>query len=428
VTKWLSKFARLIFVLLLVVVAARGQSAGFYLKDKDCVIFYGDSITEQNLYTAFVETYVVTRFPRLNIRFINSGWSGDWVVGGGGGKTDERLRRDVFAHKPTVMTVMFGMNDGAYQEFDQAYFKVYSEGYERMLALLKNELPQLRITLLQPSPFDDWTGSHAWRLAPPPIKGGYNSVMVRYGQFVGELARQRNLNVADLNTPVVDVIRKAQTLDPALAQKIIPDRIHPSAAGHLVMAASLLKSWNAPATVTAAELDAASKRILSSENTKITAFISDDKLSWTQTDDALPWPLDMKDAAVAGVVRLSDAVESLNQQSLKVKNLSAARYSLKIDGEEIGVWTKEQLAAGINLAVQSTPMLKQAMMVHHLTLLHNRMHFVRWREIQVPFDKENMIDLQKTLDALDALEADIVKRQRAAAEPRPHSYELIPQR
>ncbi|MGA9772319.1 MAG: SGNH/GDSL hydrolase family protein [Blastocatellia bacterium] len=423
VTKRLSQLARLIFLLLLIV----EQATGFYIKDGDRVVFYGDSITEQNLYTAFVETYILTRFPRLSVSFINSGWSGDWVVGGGGGKIDERLRRDVFAHKPTVMTVMVGMNDGTYQEFDPAYFKVYSEGYERMLTLLKDELPQLRITLLQPSPFDDWTDSHAWRLAPP-VKSGYNAVMARYGQFVAELAKERNLAVADMNALLVEVIRKAQTTDPALAQKIIPDRIHPAAAGHLLMAMSLLKSWDGPATVTAVELDAQSTRILSSENTKIAALSTGDKISWTQTDMSLPLPLDMKDAALALVVRLSDVVESLNQQPLKVKNLSAPRYSLKIDGEEIGIWTKEQLTAGINLAVLPTPMLKQAFRVHELTLLRNRIRFVRWREVQVPFDKENTIYAKKTLDALDALEADIIKRQHAAAAPRPHQYELIPQR
>ena len=35
-----------------------------------------------------------------------------------------------------------------------------------------------------------------------------------------------------------------------LAAKMIPDRVHPGPAGHLLMAAALLKSWNAPATVT----------------------------------------------------------------------------------------------------------------------------------------------------------------------------------
>src|ERR1700742_76358 len=220
----LYKTVSLLLAVLLTVIAARGQESGFYLKPGDRVVFYGDSITEQNLYTSLVESYVITRFPRLDVSFINSGWSGDWVVGGGGGKIDERLRRDVFPYRPTVMTVMVGMNDGAYQEFDPSFFKVYSEGYERLLSLVRADLPQVRMTLLQPSPFDDWTGSNAWRLAPP-VKSGYNAVMVRYGQFVGELARRNHLNVADMNAPLVDVLRKVQEADANLAQKIIPHRI-----------------------------------------------------------------------------------------------------------------------------------------------------------------------------------------------------------
>lgn len=428
--KWSRRSTCLLVALtLIIVVEARGQEdARFHLKDGDRVVFYGDSITEQNLYTAFAETYVVTRFPRLNINFINSGWSGDWVVGGGGGKVEERLRRDVLAHRPTVLTAMFGMNDGGYQEFDPAFFKVYSEGYERLLALLKTEAPGLRITLLQPSPFDEVTHGHAWRLASPPIKGGYNAVMIRYGQFVGDLARKHQLNVADLNAPVVEALRRAQATDAALAQKIIPDRIHPSAAGHLLMAASLLKAWRAPSVVTALELDAASKRILRSVSTKVSALKAEDEISWVQHDEALPLPLDMKDAAVAAVVRLSDVLESLNQQTLKIKNLAAPRYALKIDGEEMGTWTKEELAAGINLAVLPTPMLKQATAVHALTLQHNRIRYVRWREVQMPFGQENLSDVPKALDALDAVEAELVKRQRAAAQPRAHRYELIPRR
>jgi lysophospholipase L1-like esterase len=361
------------------------------------------------------------------VSFINSGWAGDWVVGGGGGKIDERLRRDVFTHRPTVMTIMVGMNDAGYQEFDPAFFKVYSEGYTRLLALVKQALPQLRLTLLEPSPFDDWTAGHAWRLAAPPIKGGYNATLVRYGQFVGELAREHRLNVADLNAPIADVLRKALASDPLLAQKIIPDRIHPAAAGHLLMATALLKSWNAPAIVTAVELDATDKRVVRLENTKISAFKTDDGISWTQNDEALPLPLDLKDPALMLVVRLSDIAESLDQQTLKVTHLSAPRYVLKIDGEEIGAWTKEQLAAGLNLALLPTPMLRQAMAVYDLTLRHNRMHFVRWREVQVQFDKDNLADLPKTLNALDALEAELIKRQRAAAPSPAHRYELIPQ-
>src|ERR1044071_638543 len=67
------------------------QEKPFYLKAGDRVVFYGDSITDQRLYTTFTETYVVTRFPKMPIDFIHSGWGGDRVKGGGGGPIDVRL-------------------------------------------------------------------------------------------------------------------------------------------------------------------------------------------------------------------------------------------------------------------------------------------------------------------------------------------------
>src|SRR5262245_6536649 len=108
---------------------ARAQS-GFALHDGDRVVFYGDSITDQRLYTTFVEDYVVTRFPRMNVGFVHSGWGGDRVTGGGGGPIDRRLDRDVIAYKPTVMTIMLGMNDASYRAFDEGIFNTYSSGYE----------------------------------------------------------------------------------------------------------------------------------------------------------------------------------------------------------------------------------------------------------------------------------------------------------
>ena len=52
-------------------------------------------------------------------------------------------------------------------------------------------------------------------------------MLVRYGQYVKELAQRDHLMVADLNTPVVAMLEKAKAADAELAQKIIPDRVHP---------------------------------------------------------------------------------------------------------------------------------------------------------------------------------------------------------
>ena len=92
-----------------------GADQGFYLKGGDTVVFYGDSITEQNLYNQFVELYTATRFRHLRIHFYGAGVGGDRVTGGAGGPIDQRLERDVYSEKPTVVTVMLGMNDGSYR-------------------------------------------------------------------------------------------------------------------------------------------------------------------------------------------------------------------------------------------------------------------------------------------------------------------------
>src|SRR5215218_573602 len=90
-------------------VALLQGTGGFALHDGDRVLFYGDSITDNQFYPQYVETYVVTRFPNMRVTFLNYGWSGDKVGGGGGGDISTRLRRDVFPHKPTVVTIFLGM-------------------------------------------------------------------------------------------------------------------------------------------------------------------------------------------------------------------------------------------------------------------------------------------------------------------------------
>src|SRR5689334_4417565 len=53
--------------------ALAAEAPSFELKDGDRVVFYGDSITDQRLYTTFAETFAVTRFPQMNVTFVHSG-------------------------------------------------------------------------------------------------------------------------------------------------------------------------------------------------------------------------------------------------------------------------------------------------------------------------------------------------------------------
>jgi lysophospholipase L1-like esterase len=390
---------------------------GFYLKDGDRVVFYGDSITARRLYCAFVETYVETRFPQLKVSYVLSGWGGDRVTGGEGGPIDVRLQRDVVAYEPTVVTVMVGMNDGEYRAFDQGLFDTFANGYRRLIRIVKDGLPGVRITVMQPSPYDDVT-------RPPLFEGGYNGVLMRYGAFVKDLATAEKVMVADLNAPVVAALQRAKALDEGAARDIIADRVHPSTGGHLLLSEALLKAWNAPSLVTSVEIDTASKCVAGAENADVTGLACGNAVSWLQTDHALPMPLDTQDATIALALRASDYVSAMDREMLRVHGLTGARYELKIDGEPAGAFTKEALDAGVNLALLPTPMARQAVRVHELTLLHIGVHSSRWREVQLPLANEPMAHLKPALDSMDALEEDLVRERHAEAQPKAHRYEL----
>src|SRR5947209_4663112 len=122
----LRRLACLLFILLPALAPVAQAQGNFYLRNGDRLVFYGDSITDQRLYTTDVEAYVVTRFPRMNVTFIHSGVGGDRVTGGGAGPIDVRIDRDILAYKPTVLTIMLGMNDASYRPFDQSVFATYS--------------------------------------------------------------------------------------------------------------------------------------------------------------------------------------------------------------------------------------------------------------------------------------------------------------
>jgi len=392
----------------------------FALREGDHVVFYGDSITEQRLYTTFAESYVVTRFPKMNVSFVHSGWGGDRVTGGGGGPIDVRLWRDVLAYNPDVVTIMLGMNDGQYRAFDQPIFDTYANGYKHIIEVLKRQLPGVRITVIQPSAYDDVT-------RPPADYGGYNATLQRYSQFIKELAVSEKLDLADLNTPVVAALTKAKEIDAQQSTRLINDRVHPGTGIQLVMAEALLKSWNARALVTEVEIDAPRRAAVRQENTRVSNLKADSGISWTQLDEALPMYMaapDPKDPTFALAIQSSDAMVALNRQPLRVTGLAKGSYTLKIDGETVGTFTSEQLAAGINLAEQQTPMIAQAAMVHALTLKHNNLHSARWRQVQIAMERDALPATLKALQALDELEAEVVRQQRAAAQPVSRRYEL----
>jgi lysophospholipase L1-like esterase len=407
---------------LVALLALPALAQSFYLKDHDTVVFYGDSITDQRLYTVAAETFVLTRFPDMHVRFVHSGWGGDKVSGGGGGDAETRLKRDVFPYHPTVVTIMLGMNDGRYRRLDDDLFNTFRTGYEKIVSMLKQDSPEVRLTFIEPSPYDEVTRA-------PAFEGGYNSVLVQYGAYLRGLAQKTNgAMTADLNTGVVDMLRRAVGGDPGISKKIIPDRVHPSWAGHLIMAAELLKAWNAPKLVTNVEIDVKEVSAVTADNTAVSGLRAlDGGVVWTQRDTALPMPGPDQEPATLLAVKSSDFMDRLNVEWLRVTGLDGGRkFALAINGLAVGEFTGAQLGGGMNLAKLDTPMMRQAAQVLAYTVKRTGIHQLRWRQLQIPYEKDGLPRMAALLDQMDALDQDLEGRQHAAARPSATYYELTP--
>lgn len=407
------KRAALAFMGLLL--ASLAPAEEFALKDGDRVVFFGDRITEDGRYARMVEAYVATRFPQWKVAFVNSGVGGDKVSGGWAGPIDVRLERDVIAHHPTVVTLMLGMNDGGYRPYDAAAFDAYVQGYRRIVARLKEALPGVRLTLVAPSPFDDVTRA-------PAFAEGYGGVLKRYGAFVQDLAREQGVAFVDLNAPLVAGLERVNKTNPALARQLVPDRVHPGSAGHLVMAAALLRAWNAPAVVSRVEIDAKGAQLVRTDNTEVTGFAAKGPyLEWKQVDRSLPLPLNFRDGDVELAETAGAGLEALDQQVLQIVGLAAGRYEVLVDGAVAGKYTEAELAAGANLAVQETAMTRQALSARNVVDDRHELELARRRLLVAGASDPKMAEAAAALARLDAK---MQEDRQAAARPSLRRYEV----
>jgi lysophospholipase L1-like esterase len=438
-------------------------SPNFYLRNGDRVLFYGDSITEQRYWTVAVETYVRTRFPDLQVKFLNSAVGGATVTGNWTAPIDLSLKRDVFPFKPNIVTIMLGMNDGHYRPFDAAIFNTYKAGYEHIIQSLQAHLRGVKIVLIQPTPWDDITQEPSYPTNPGHVPGGYDRVIRRYCEFVRKLGAEDHLTVVDFHTPLIRVMQAAKKSDPSLAGKIIPGRVHPGPSAELVMAQTLLEAWHAPATVSHVAINASSSTVEQSDETTIRSLSAGQgQVSWTEIDKALPYPIMTLHSSkwpqfppdpfggwteeifwkmpplnspginpvAAMVTRLTGTYPALDSEMLRISGLSGSRYALKIDGHSVGIFGKDQLAHGINLALYDTPMMEQADKVLSLVWRRVDLRFYGWRAVRVPLRRDKAPGVQHAvsdlLEVLSRQQDNLIGQAHAAAQPPAHRYELMP--
>jgi lysophospholipase L1-like esterase len=350
---------RMLAGILLVLTACAASAQSFALNDGETVVFYGDSITSQRLYTKDVEEFVLTRYPQLHIRFVNAGVPGDTAAGGYAGAMAERVARDVAPQTPGMITVMLGMNDGGwgYGSADRIDAD-FNTRYASLLYALRRAAPSAALTLISSTPYDEIT--HGTEFP------GYSKMIDRLGADVSQIAAQNQspgeppVLFCDFHGPVLNALERAKASHPELAALLITDRIHPAQTAHWIMAAALMKTWHADPVISSVDLSATKAAAIATHRTTVTELRkSETGLTWTQLDEGLPLPLDFNNAMTTLLFQISDMAD-FDRQILRVEELPPGEYDLRIDDKPVTSFSSDELQRGVNLALYKTPMLEQA--------------------------------------------------------------------
>ena len=332
----------------------------FFFKDGDRVVMIGDSITEQHLYSNYVEMWTVTRFPKWKITFRNVGIGGDRSVGG-----NSRFARDVLLHKPTAMTVDFGMNDGSYREFSDQTFKPYMDGLQGMAD--QATAANIRTAWVTPQPLDnDEQGKTALT--------GYNQTLEKFSEGVRAISEKNSGKFVDQFHPYLQVLDAARSKADKYNRITAGDAVHPGPPGQVLMAASILKGMNFPSLVAAVEIDAKQNKVVSQENCTVEGLqATATSVKFKKLDKALPFfPED-----ASSILPWTPILDELNDYKIQVTGLAPGKYKVRIDSVDVAELSAESLGAGVDIAAEvlkSGPIAEQAKKVKEAVENKNRYH------------------------------------------------------
>jgi len=316
-------------------------TSGLLFVPGDRVVWLGDSITAAHTYGRYVETFFLLRRPDLKLTFINAGIGGHSALNG-----LNRIEQDVLALHPSVVVVNFGMNDAGYPVGSP--HAAFIQNMDAIISRLRQGGVQ-RIIWVEPTP------AH---VAGIPAQSRLGDRQRQLERYVAEMRR---------HSVGVDVIKvqwheqMKQALSAAASKpdfKLIPDRIHPSAAGHAVMAVEFLRQVGADlepsiieSTLRSSTLETEFRQV-SPESKKVHKVRSTVERSTGASVDistALP-PVPMLYSAEQTKLLANRSLEALRGLTWRVKGLEQnVRYSVKIDGFSVGTFNGADLARGVDI-------------------------------------------------------------------------------
>ena len=339
-------------------------------KKGDRVTFVGNSITDGGHYHSYIWLYYMTHFPYEEMWMANCGVGGDTSL-----EILNRLDGDVFAKRPTVLTLTFGMNDSGYFEYngdepEKFAAEKVAQSRKHFLEIEKRlkARPETRMIMIGTSPYDQTSTFN------DNIFRNKNNAMGKIVAFQDSAAKANNWEFVDFWAPMTRINEEQQKIDPKFTI-CGNDRIHPDNDGHLVMAYLFLKAQGmAGKKVADVQVNARTKQVLCSENCDISNVENrSGVLTFDYLAHSLPYPIDTiprgweyRRQQAAALKVIPQFMDEMDNEAFSVTGLKGS-YQLLIDGQLIDTFTADQLAKGINLATyRHTPQYVQAKTIMEL--------------------------------------------------------------
>ena len=329
--------------------------------DGERVVFVGDSITHGGGFVADLQLFQSLRHPGSGAKILNAGISGGTVSQALG-----RFDNDIMRLNPDRVFVMFGMNDvrrGSWNDLvpnerDAAARRDALDAYAANQRQLADRFAAagVKTVLVTPSPFDQYT------VREKANSAACNDGLARCSDIVRTLAAERHLGCVDFHAPLT-AIQKAN-----LETVFCPDRVHPQALGHLLMASLVLEEICEPPTVAQVSVDARTGEVWARANKRKkpetrNAVVSavrklPNGVAFTYAPKALPLP---KTPTYLEANRFRPLTERFNQEVFYVLDLPEGAYELAFDGTSVGTFSAVDLEKGVNVALLDTPNQKRAL-------------------------------------------------------------------
>jgi lysophospholipase L1-like esterase len=188
-----------ILLLVAVALAAPVLGAEAKLQAGDYVAVIGDSITEQKLYSMYIEDYLLMCKPAANLQVTQFGWGGETAPGFAG-----RVANDCLVFKPTAATTCYGMNDGGYSPMDPGKAKRYRDGQKSIVDQLKKAGVRL-IAVGSPGVVDADTFRNNAEAATM-----YNKTLAEERDIAKALAEAEGCVFANVFDPMMEAMTKAK--------------------------------------------------------------------------------------------------------------------------------------------------------------------------------------------------------------------------